>query len=223
MAHVVFQTSDGQRHRLEHGDQIGRSETAALALRDRRISVAHAQIALRPTGLALLALRGVVHRGGEPVNEAVLEEGQRFTLPDGTVLEVVDVEHATGAVAYDLTDQGGFASLRIAARFESVELRGGGLGRPLVLTGKGAMVLIELVRAGEPVHWYRIARRIWPLRKGQTAAEHKEALRARWYQATARLRRELEAAGLQRPLIEARAGTMVLAVLPGDVVLDESD
>lgn len=223
MAHVVLRDRAGVDYRLAHGDQIGRGDTAALALRDRRISVAHAQIALRPHGLVLLALRGEVLHDGEPVDEAILEPGGRFAFPDGTELEVIDVEHATGTPGTEATEQGGFAPLVVTAQFESVEIRGGGLGRPLTLTGIGALIVIELVRSGEPVHWYRIARRIWPIGRGQTPDDHKEVIRARWYQATARLRREVDTAGLKRALIEARAGTMVLVTLPGDLVVNNAD
>ena len=223
MAHVVFELGDGTRHRLVQGDQIGRSATAALALDDRRVSAAHAQIAHRPGGLVLLALRGEVVLNGEPVDDVLLSMGQRFVLPDGTTLCVVDVEHSTGAIGVEATERVDDAPLRLTARFETVQVEGGALRRPVVLAGLGALILIELIRAGEPVHWHRVARRIWPLSKGQSVAEHKEAVRGRWYQATARLRRELAEGGLDRPLLEARSGTLILLLLPDDVVVDETD
>ncbi len=222
VAHVVFQTADGAAHRLVHGDVIGRDPGAALALPDRRISVAHAAIALRPRGLALLSLRGEVRLGRRRVDDVLLDVGQRFVLPDGTALVVVEVDHGTGALPLDATDRPAVAPLTVTARFEVVEITGGDLARPVVITGIGALILCALIRAGEPTHWYRIARQVWPPAPGRGGAAHKEAIRARWYQATARLRRELEAAGV-RPLVTTRAGTVALTLLPGDRVLDDAD
>lgn len=223
MAHVVFELKDGSLCRMEHGDQIGRSPRAALTVDDRRVSEAHAQISQRGSGLTLLALRGEVWLDGEPVRESRLRMGQTYELPGGHTLFVADVDHHTGTLAAEATERLDDPPLEIVAQFETVTLSGGGLTEPVVLTGLKALVLIELIRAGEPVHWHRLARRIWPIERGQSVEEHKESVRARWYQLTARIRQQLLRAGLERPLVLANAGILVLATLPEDSVVDASD
>lgn len=223
MSHVVFRTPDGRTHRLVHGDDLGRDPHGALVLTDPRVSGQHARVALRPDGLSLLALRGTLELDGSRTDEAVLERGQRWRLVEGVALAVVEVDHGTGAIPLAPTEGVEVDGLGLVVHFDTVSVTGAGLDEPVLLTGLKGLLVGALVRAGEPVHWHRLARQLWPIAKGQDPSVHKEAVRARWYQLTARVRKELEDAGMERPLFVTRSGTVHLALLPGDRVEDRSD
>lgn len=96
-AHVVLRDPDGREHELVHGDLVGRVWSAALQLDDGRVSEAHALVSLREGQLQLIALRGGLAVGGEPVVQVVLVPGQRVQLARGVELEVVEV-NAPGRV-----------------------------------------------------------------------------------------------------------------------------
>ena len=90
-AEVTFETADGRRHTLSHGDLIGRLWTAQLQLSDPRISEAHAMVSLRGGQLKLLALRGLFALGGKPQQELVLAVGQRVAFARDLEVRVVEV------------------------------------------------------------------------------------------------------------------------------------
>lgn len=96
-AYVVLRDSAGHPHELVHGDLIGRVWSAALQLDDGRVSEAHALVSLREGQLQLIALRGSLSVGGQPLSQVVLVPGQRIALATGVDLEVSEV-HAPASV-----------------------------------------------------------------------------------------------------------------------------
>lgn len=92
-AMAVFQVGDQEEslHMLGAGEQIGRSELAALCLDDPRISEAHAMVSLRGKGLKLLALRGRFRVGAEEHREITLESGLDVELAPGLFVTCVEV------------------------------------------------------------------------------------------------------------------------------------
>lgn len=89
---VLLRLPDGGVARLGHGDLIGRVWSAALPLRDPRVSEAHAMVSLRGGELWLLSLRRRVAVAGRPVAELRLEPGLRVALAEGLELGVEEVE-----------------------------------------------------------------------------------------------------------------------------------
>jgi hypothetical protein len=90
---------DGRGIRVPAGGIIGRMASAALCLRDPRVSEAHALVTLRGRELKLLALRRWFEVDGERASEARLCPGQRIGLAPGCVLEVRDVRVAEAVLA----------------------------------------------------------------------------------------------------------------------------
>lgn len=88
---------------LGHGDLIGRLWSAALSIRDARVSEAHAMVSLRGQELLLLPLRGRFAVDGQRQTSLVLAAGQRITLADGLdlVVEEVSLPAAVFAVEGD--------------------------------------------------------------------------------------------------------------------------
>ncbi len=76
---------------LQHGDLVGRLETAALTLDDGRVSEAHAMVSLRNGALKLLALRRRFSVDGDKLAECDLEPGLAVDITPEWRLEVVDV------------------------------------------------------------------------------------------------------------------------------------
>ncbi len=90
-AYVRFRLPSGDSVELGHGDLIGRLWSAALTIRDARVSEAHAMVSLRGQELLLLPLRGRFSTNGQRVSSLVLAIGQRITLAEALELEVEDV------------------------------------------------------------------------------------------------------------------------------------
>ena len=222
-AYVVFRLANGSTEWLRNGDEIGRSPEAAIHLASRKVSEAAARVSHRSRGLTLLSLRGLLVLKSQPVTEVLLEAGQVFHFADGSTVEVVEVHNTDAAFTSDPTEKVEWRAVRLVARHDTATLSGGDLDRPLVLNGVKAAILIELVKFGEPVGWYKVARLIWAKPREQDRADHKADIRARWDQAVHRIRRSLEQAELGRDLISCRAGTVSLALLPGDEVVDLSE
>lgn len=90
-AYATLRGPDGRIHELVPGDIIGRLHTAALAVDDGRVSEAHAMLSLRDGAMRLMALRGVFALDAGPLEELVLDAGQRILLAPGVALDVLDV------------------------------------------------------------------------------------------------------------------------------------
>ncbi len=89
---VEFVLPDGTSVSLVPGDFIGRSETAALALNDPRVSEAHAYVSLRRGQLFLLSLRRMVAIKGKKVSAIRLEKGLSVEFAPGLYLRVGNVQ-----------------------------------------------------------------------------------------------------------------------------------
>lgn len=222
-AYVSVSLELGDAEWLRHGDQIGRSEMAAIRLDDLRIPEAHAQISHRQEGLTLLKLRGSIQLLGQPVDEVVLEEGQVFTLADGSRLSVLEIREGESAQPRESTIYADIEPLRIVANFSTATMSGGGMSKPLLLTGIKAALVCGLVQFGEPVRWYSVARRIWAKPADQSRADHKASVRMRWDQAVYRTRQALDRAGLNRDLLVSNGGMIGLGLLPSDQIEDHTD
>ncbi len=91
-AWVEVRLPDGSVHELGHGDLVGRLWSAALPIDDARVSEAHALVSLRGGELQLLALRGALSVGGQPLSRIALTPGLRVSLAEGIELEVLSVD-----------------------------------------------------------------------------------------------------------------------------------
>ncbi len=223
-AYVVFELSDGRREWLRDADQIGRGPKVVLNVPDRRVSAVHAHVSHRRSGLTLFAW-GPVHLMGQPVTEVTLAVGQVFRLPGTERLTVVELHNTSrGGAVVDDTEKIDMSSVVITASNSAVVVSGGGLRVPMPITGKAALAIIHLIKLGEPVPWYRVAKRVWPRQTGSlSVADHKNEIRARWDAALYRLRDKLKNHGLSRPLLLSNDGTLMLAMLPGDQIVDNAD
>ncbi len=96
--HAVL-AAGGIERAVRPGGWVGRSPSAVLRLLDGRVSEAHAMVALRGTGLQLLALRGQL-RVDDVVEDAIdLEKGVVIELAPGVELTVEHVMLPTHIVA----------------------------------------------------------------------------------------------------------------------------
>lgn len=73
------------------GDVLGRHHRCAVPVRDRRVSEAHAMLALRGGDLRMLNLRGGLRVAGTPMQDVRLVVGTQLEVAPGLFLEVVDV------------------------------------------------------------------------------------------------------------------------------------
>lgn len=90
-ARVTLQVGSQAPVTLFHGDLIGRLWSAALCVRDPRVSEAHAMISVRDQQLVVLALRRRIRVDGQPAAELALTAGRTFELADGLPVRVVEV------------------------------------------------------------------------------------------------------------------------------------
>tara|TARA_R110002096_G_scaffold401386_4_gene598247 strand:+ start:11380 stop:12279 length:900 start_codon:yes stop_codon:yes gene_type:complete len=77
---VLVLESTGEAFEVGPGEIIGRSDSAALCVRDPRISEAHAMVSLRGQSLMLLPLRGRLWKGEKIASEIPLEAGLTIEL-----------------------------------------------------------------------------------------------------------------------------------------------
>lgn len=108
------------------------------------------------------------------------------------------------------------APLRIVARFDSVHIHRGDR-TPVVLNGRGARIVSELVSFRGPVGWQILAGEVWP--------DHSEpeVLRRRLDVNLGRLRARLRSAGIRADLVRSDgAGQVELLLYEGDAVEDSS-
>lgn len=135
-------------------------------------------------------------------------EGRRFVV--GTVSLA---EAGLGA-----TDTSGTAPLTIEVASTTVRLQR--RGEPaLSLRGHGATIVRELVEFAGPVHWYTLARQVWP----DSGREDRARLRARLDTAVKRLRIRLRESGVGSGLISAtQTGQLELLLQPGDHIVESA-
>ncbi len=219
---VRLQLPGGKTTRLSHGNLIGRGDGAHLPIDDPAVSRVHAQIIRRHRGLCLIKRGGPLVVNGQICEVVRLRGGQLVELSPATTIEVLEVVDGAEVPSGDTTHRT-VTFLKLTARFESVEITRPDLPAPVVLTGKQAAIIIELVRMGEPVHWYRIARRVWPKPADRSLDDHKERLCRIWHTTLGRLRGSLERAGIRPNLVFTSGGTVRLALLKADVLQDETE
>lgn len=208
---VVVRLPDGTEARLAGGDLIGRADTADLRLSDPEVSEAHAFVSHRGHGLCVQALRGRLLRDGEPVDEIALAPGVVIGLTPGLSLAVIAVDAADSAEDAVATTVGQSGPLRFRVVPEGVEVDGA-----FWVRGREGLLLGEVLRAGEPLHWTRVARRIWP-RGAEPPERWRRSVRKRWDTTLRRLRDRLRAHGVRVAPFDLRGG--VIAARPGHVLV----
>ncbi|MEQ1507517.1 MAG: hypothetical protein ABMB14_35130 [Myxococcota bacterium] len=207
---VVVRLPDGTEVRLAAGDLVGRAVAAALRLDHPAISEAHAFVSHRGAGLCLRALHGRLTCDGAPVDDVPLVPGATIGLGPDVALVVVSVTaDPDDPVA---TTLGAAAPLRFRVVPEGVEVDGA-----FWIRGKEGLLLGEVLRAGEPVHWTRIARRIWPRSPTEDPERWRRSARKRWDVTLRRLRDRLREHGVRALPIDHHAG--VVAPRPADVLV----
>lgn len=133
-------------------------------------------------------------------------------------VEVTLIEVPISAAGQAPTRQeGGVRSpLRIVAQFDTVHIHRDDRP-PLVLSGRGARIVSELVTFGGPVSWQVLAAEVWP--------DHPEpsVLRHRLDVNLARLRSRLRGADVRADLVRSDgAGQVELLLYDGDAVEDRT-
>lgn len=150
--------------------------------------------------------------GGEP---HPLRPGESFKV-GGTELTLVDVPLTSAGQTPTRIEGGVQTPLRIVAQFDTVQIHR--VDRPpLVLSGRGARIVSELVSLAGPAPWQLLAGEVWP--------DHPDpnVLRHRFDVNLARLRARLRGAGVRTDLVHTDgAGQVELLLVPGDSVEDRT-
>lgn len=155
----------------------------------------------------------LVRTGAEPARP--LSPGE-VLVAGGARWEVVEL--ALTQAGPDATRQRGEVApaLEIVAWYDSVHLRRAGEG-VVVLSGRAARLVSELVAMPGPVPWRTLAGQLWP------EEEDGELLRGRLDVVLSRLRRTLRAHGIREDLVRTDGTGMVeLVRYPQDVIEDHS-
>lgn len=141
-----------------------------------------------------------------------LVAGRDLTVPSGT-FQVVDIALASAGRS---ATRAGDGPLRIVASFDTVHIHRSD-GDVVLIAGKLARVLSELVAVGQPIAWEELARPQWP------HIPDRELLRRRWDTLLNRLRDRLREGGLRGDLVSStRVGLVELVLREGDVVEDKT-
>lgn len=144
-----------------------------------------------------------------------LEPGDEFAVGRHTV-QLVDVPLSSAGHTPTRVEGGVHSPLRIEARFDTVHIHRKDRP-PLVLSGRGARIVSELVCMRGPVGWQTLAGEVWP--------GHPEpgVLRHRLDVNLARLRSRLREAGVRSDLVRSDgAGQVELLLHDGDSVEDRT-
>ncbi len=144
-----------------------------------------------------------------------VDEGDEF-LVGGHLLRLVGVPiHSAGQTPTRI-EGGVLTPLWIVARFDSAHIHRAEHA-PLVLGGRGARLLSELVAFGGPVAWQVLASEVWP------EAADPDVLRHRLDVNLGRLRSRLREAGIRADLVRSDgAGQVELVLCQGDTVEDQT-
>lgn len=148
---------------------------------------------------------------GGPAQPA--EGGQRFVV-GGAAVRLVHVP-LTGLATADTVVERVDTPLTLIARYDTAHFQREGEAT-LVLTGRPARVLCELVSFARPVPWELVAREVW------SEVADRNALRRVWDRTLWTLRARLREGGLPKDLVHPDSkGNIELVLRPGDRVLDE--
>lgn len=136
-----------------------------------------------------------------------------FTI-DGVTVRLLHVP-ITGAATADTIVERAAAPFTIVARYDTAHVQREGEAT-LVLTGRPARVLCELVSFGRPVPWEMVAEQVWGAQRDRLA------LRRVWDRTLWSLRDRLREGGLPPDLVHTDGkGNIELVLRPGDRVSDE--
>ena len=135
---------------------------------------------------------------------------------DGRTFEFVSVDLETVAGGPTVVRGAVDHPLHIVARFDSVHIHRDG-SQPVVLSGKSARIISELVAFGGPVTWQVLAGEVW------NEDEDPQQLRRKLDTSLSRLRRKLREARVRPDLVRAGGtGHFELVLHSRDVVEDQS-
>lgn len=141
--------------------------------------------------------------------------GDSFTL-HGQSIAIVAVPLTTASQTPTRVEGGVLAPLKIVAQFDTVQIHREGRP-PLVLNGRGARIVSELVCLGGPTSWSVLASEVWPDHPDPDVLRHRLDVNL------ARLRSRLRQAGVRADLVHTDgAGQIQLLLTPGDVALDRT-
>jgi hypothetical protein len=154
-----------------------------------------------------------LQRRNEPARP--LRPGDSFEV-DGRDVRLVAVPLSSASHTPTRVEGGVQAPLRIEARFDSVHIHREGRP-PLVLSGRGARIVSELVCMGGPVPWQVLAAEVW------SGHSEPRVLRRRLDVNLARLRSRLREAGVRSDLVRSNgAGQVELVLHDADRVEDRT-
>lgn len=166
----------------------------------------------QPTAAAHFWMTGGDWRARVGEADFDLVAGRDLVLAQGT-WHVVEIALATAGRS---ATRAGDGPLRVVASFDTVHIHRSD-GEVVVIAGKLAQVLSELVSLRQPVAWEELARPQWP------QIPDRELLRRRWDGLLNRLRDRLREGGLRTDLVSStRVGLVELVLREGDVIEDRT-
>ncbi|TNE84800.1 MAG: FHA domain-containing protein [Deltaproteobacteria bacterium] len=147
-----------------------------------------------------------------PEGPVLVTDGATWEV-EGARFSASFVEH--GAVR-PTEDGGQRARLRVVAHYDTVHVHNLSQGTVLVVSGRPARLISELVIIGQPVDWHTLALELW-------GGADRDVLRRRWDMMLSRLRRKLRTGGIRSDLVFADGTGLVQLVLGAqDEVVDET-
>ena len=144
-----------------------------------------------------------------------LRPGETFQV-GGRELTLVDVPLTSAGQTPTRVEGGVQTPLHIVAQFDTVQVHRADRP-PLVLSGRGARIVSELVSFAGPAPWQLLAGEVWPDQSDAGVLRHRLDVNL------ARLRARLRGAGVRADLVHTDgAGQVELLLVPGDSVEDRT-
>jgi len=140
-----------------------------------------------------------------------ISAGDRWQF-DHSGIEAVSIDLPEAGIIETVVSDRLYTNLQILDREGTVHIHHE--GQPsLVVNGKPAQIISELISMSALAPWYVVAGELWP------NAEDEFVLRRNWDQTLIRLRRKLRDGGVRDNLVHADGtGNVELFLLPGDLV-----
>ena len=143
-------------------------------------------------------------------SERVQLQGNATFSVAGFTVKVVEVPLPEAGITETVVSERSYPTLQIIDRDGTVHIHSQGQ-RSLVLNGKPAQIISELMSMEVLAPWYVVAGEIWPRTRDM------KILRRNWDQCLNRLRKKLREGGIRDNLVNADGtGNIELFLLPGD-------
>ena len=142
-----------------------------------------------------------------------ITHGGSWAVEGGVVVQAVGVPLPEAGITETVASDRGYSTLRLIDRDGTIHIHPEGDKDSLVLNGKPAQIISELMMMEVLAPWYVVAGEIWPRTRDM------KVLRRNWDQCLNRLRRKLRDGSIRDNLVHADGtGNIELFLLPGDTV-----